>query len=234
MNNQNMGEFPSHIAIIMDGNGRWAEAKGLPRADGHKKGSETLKQIVRYAEKIGIKNLSVYAFSTENWNRPKTEISALFKILVNFCNNQIDELIEKGTRLRFLGDIAGMPLIQRKAMSYAEEKTKAGSGMQFYVCVNYGGRQEIVNAVKRMIGDGLTSDAITTETIANYLYTANIVDPDLIIRTSGEQRLSNFFPWQSAYSEFVFVDTLWPDFTPQILMQCIDEYRGRHRRFGKI
>ncbi len=234
MNTQNLGGLPTHIAIIMDGNGRWAKAQGLPRTAGHKKGGEVLKQIVRYAGEIGIKYLSVYAFSIENWNRPKAEVTALFTLLLNFCNNQVTELISTGTRLRFLGDIDGMPPAQRKAMRMAEEKTKSGTGLQFNVCINYGGRQEIVNAVKRMVADGITADAVSIESISNYLYTSDIVDPDLIIRTSGEQRLSNFFSWQSAYSEFVFVDTHWPDFKPETLMQCIETYRGRHRRFGKI
>ncbi len=234
MTNQKMGELPSHIAIIMDGNGRWAKAQGLPRTAGHKKGSDVLKNIVRYAGEIGIKTLSVYAFSTENWNRPKVEVAALFAILLNFCDNQVAELISTGTRLKFLGDIDGMPSAQRKAMRMAEQRTKAGNGLQFNVCINYGGRQEIVNAVKKMMADGLTPDDVSSERLADYLYTADIADPDLIIRTSGEKRLSNFFSWQSAYSEFVFINSHWPDFTPETLDQCIAEYRGRQRRFGKI
>ncbi len=234
MNNRNKATLPSHIAIIMDGNGRWAKARHLPRTAGHKKGGEVLKNIVRHAGEIGIKYLSVYAFSTENWNRPKTEVTALFTLLLNFCENHVDELMSTGTRLRFLGDIDSMPAAQRAAMRSAEQKTEAGTGLQFNVCINYGGRQEIVNAVKQMINSGYTADAVTLDSIACYLYTADIGDPDLIIRTSGEQRLSNFFCWQSAYSEFVFVDTHWPDFTPDTLDQCIAEYCGRERRFGKI
>ncbi len=227
-------KVPHHVAIIMDGNGRWAKAQGLPRVAGHRKGGEVLKQIVRYAGEIGIAHLSVYAFSTENWNRPKAEISALFKLLVDFCHNQVDELIETGTKLKFLGDIDGMPLLQRKAMRLAEQKTAAGQGLNFNVCINYGGRQEIVHVIKRIVDDRLTASQIDSAAVADYLYSAGIPDPDLIIRTSGEQRLSNFFLWQSAYAEFVFSDVNWPDFTTQTLDECIAVYNGRQRRYGGI
>ncbi len=226
--------LPKHIAIIMDGNGRWAKAQDLPRVAGHRKGGQVLKQIVRYAGEIGVAHLSVYAFSTENWNRPKTEIAALFKLLVDFCDNQVDELIASGTRLRFLGDIDGMPLLQRQAMRLAEQKTAAGQGLNFNVCINYGGRQEIITAIKRIVSAGLTVDQIDAAAVAKRLYSVDIPDPDLIIRTSGEQRLSNFFLWQSAYAEFVFVDVNWPDFTAQTLADCIAIYNTRQRRYGGV
>ncbi len=234
MNKQTLINVPRHIAIIMDGNGRWAQAQGLSRVDGHRKGGEVLKQIVRYAGEIGVEHLTVYAFSTENWRRPQAEIRALFSLLVDFCQKQIDELIETGTKLKFLGDIDGMPLVERTAMRLAERKTAAGQGLNFNVCINYGGRQEIVHAIRRLVADELTVEQIDSDVVANYLYSSTIPDPDLIIRTSGEQRLSNFLLWQSAYAEFVFVDVNWPDFTTQTLRDCIVTYNGRQRRFGRV
>ncbi len=227
-------KLPTHIAIIMDGNGRWAQSRGLPRVAGHQRGGEVLKQIVRHAGEIGIRYLTVYAFSTENWKRPQAEVNALFKLLVDFCKNQVDELVETGTRLRFLGDIDGMPLLQRSAMRLAERKTEAGQGLNFNVCINYGSRQEIVAALRRIIDDGLTSQQLTADVLASYLYTADMPDPDLIIRSSGELRLSNFLLWQSAYAEIVISELNWPDFTAQVLDDCIAQYAKRHRRYGAV
>ncbi len=234
MSSKDAKKFPQHIAIIMDGNGRWAKSKGLPRVAGHKKGGEVLTDIVRYAGELGLAHLTVYAFSTENWRRPKAEVSALFKLLVDYCNDRVAELIESGTSLKFLGDIDGMPPLQREAMRTAERKTAGGKGLKFNICINYGGRQEIVNAIKSIIEDDLAAVDIDVDTVARYLYTADMPDPDLIIRTSGEQRLSNFLPWQSAYSEFVFVECHWPDFSRALLDNCIAVYCGRERRFGGV
>lgn len=223
-----------HIAIIMDGNGRWAKAKNLPRTAGHRAGGDTLKNIVRAAGQMGLAFFSVYAFSTENKGRPKAEVNALMKLLVEFCKNQVDELIENNTKLVFIGNIAEMGKREREAMRVAQAKTAHCTGMQFNVCINYGGRDEIVTAIKRIISDQIAIDDIDKDLVNQYLYTAGIPDPDLIIRTSGEMRLSNYYLWQAAYSEFVFVDRHWPDFTEQTLRECITVYQTRNRRFGKL
>ncbi len=234
MSSSDQKKFPQHIAIIMDGNGRWAKAKGLPRVAGHKRGGEVLSDIVRYAGEIGVAHLTVYAFSTENWRRPKAEVRALFKLLVDYCNTRVAELVDTGTTLKFLGDVDGMPAEQRTAMRSAEEQTAGGNGLNFNICINYGARQEIVAAIQRIVEDRVAAADISTDLVARYLYTAAIPDPDLIIRTSGEQRLSNFLAWQSAYSEFVFVERHWPDFDRALLDDCIDIYMGRARRFGGV
>lgn len=228
------GKVPTHIGIIMDGNGRWAKAKHLPRIAGHKAGGDVLKNIVRACGEIGVSHLSVYAFSTENWKRPKEEVGALFKLLVDYCQSQVKELIDTNTKIVFIGDIEGMPKAEREAMRLAEQKTAQCTGLQFNICINYGGRQEIVNAVKNMLKSGIAIEDINQQMLSEHMYTGQIPDPEFIIRTSGEKRLSNFFAWQSVYSEFVFVDYHWPEFTPQHLVECIDEFNDRKRRFGGI
>ncbi len=225
---------PRHVAIIMDGNGRWAKERGLDRVEGHKKGGEALRKVVRAAGELGIDYLSVYAFSTENWRRPKTEVSAIFKLLVDYCKNEIDELLYNNVKLNFIGDIDSMPMVEKMAMRNAEKKTAKSTGLVFNICINYGARQEIMRAIKNIISSGIEVDKIDESCISGHLYTAGIPDPDLIIRTSGEQRLSNFMLWQASYAEFVFTPQYWPDFDKQSLIEALEVYRNRKRRYGSI
>ncbi len=225
---------PRHIAIIMDGNGRWAKSKGLPRVAGHKAGATSLKNIVRATGEIGIDYLTVYAFSTENWKRPADEVGALFKLLVEYCKSQVKELIENNTKVVFIGDIEAMPELEKRAMREAERATAACTGLQFNICINYGSRQEIIQAIKKILSSGIEVESIDENIVNKYLYTCDIPDPDLIIRTSGEERLSNFMLWQSSYSEFIFVDQYWPDFNREILEQCLLIYQKRKRRYGSV
>ena len=232
--------IPAHTAIIMDGNGRWAKAKGLPRLAGHNAGMKSMIEVVRRANDLGMKHLTVYAFSTENWKRSVEEVSGIFKLLIIYVKNELKELMDNNVRIRILGDYSALPKDARAAVDYALEETRANTGLQFNIALNYGGRDEIVRAVRRIAEqarDGELDPAdITEETISRGLYTgaedADCGDPDLIIRTSGEERLSNFLLWQCAYSEFVFTDVLWPDFTPEEFEKCIEEFQSRDRRFG--
>jgi len=239
MNGQNPVNFPEHIAIIMDGNGRWAKQRGLPRSLGHKAGVEALKEIVRYSSNIGIKILTVYAFSTENWARPVEEVDYLINILlVEYMKKEIDELNKNNVKIRILGDIEQLPVSTKKQIIEAVELTKNNSGLKFNIALNYGGRKEIVDAVKK-IAEMIAREEIKTTDIdekllSDCLYTSGDKDPDLIIRTSGEMRISNFLIWQSAYSELYFSDVLWPDFNKDNLKQAIDDYMKRDRRFGKV
>jgi undecaprenyl diphosphate synthase len=226
--------IPNHIAIIMDGNGRWGKAKNLPRVAGHKAGGDTLKKIVRAAGELGVKHLSVYAFSTENWTRPKDEIDGLMKLLIEFCKKEVPELKKTNTKIKFVGDIDTMPEKQKKAIYKAENDLVNCTGMQLNICLNYGGRSDLVHAMKEIIRLGYNESEITEEVISNHLYTKMIPDPDLLIRTSGELRISNYFLWQIAYSELVFVNKYWPDFSKEDLVECIHEYNRRTRRFGGI
>ncbi len=229
-----VNNIPRHVAIIMDGNGRWAQLRGLERVDGHKAGASALQNAVKAAAEIGIEHLSVYAFSTENWQRPKAEVTALFKLLVDYCYNQVAELIENNVIIKFIGDIASMPLAERQAMRQAENRTAKCTGLQVNVFINYGARQEIIKAVQDVIKQGIELKNIDEQTFSQQLYTATIPDPDLIIRTSGEQRLSNFMLWQASYAEFVFTEQYWPDFNKESLLECIRIYQGRKRRYGSI
>lgn len=239
MNGQNPASFPEHIAIIMDGNGRWAKQRGLPRSLGHKAGVEALKEIVRYSSNIGIKILTVYAFSTENWARPVEEVDYLINILlVEYMKKEIDELNKNNVKIRILGDIDQLPASTKKQIIEAVELTKNNSGLKFNIALNYGGRKEIVDAVKKIAemiekGEIKTAD-IDEKLLADCLYTSGDKDPDLIIRTSGEMRISNFLIWQSAYSELYFSNVLWPDFNKDNFREAIDEYMKRDRRFGKV
>lgn len=223
-----------HISIIMDGNGRWAKSKGLPRVAGHEKGAETLKDMVDYAGHIGLDYLSVFAFSTENWSRPKTEVSALMKLLVKFCKKETPNLLKNNCRLMFVGDIENMPEAQQKAMQTAVDTLKDCTGLTLVIFMNYGGRADILNACKNIIKSGKNADDITIEDISANLYTSEVPDPDLIIRTSGELRLSNYLLWQASYSEFYFTDTYWPDFKDKDLDAAIIEFSNRNRRFGGL
>ncbi len=230
-------QLPAHIGIIMDGNGRWAKQRGLPRQMGHKQGAKAFQEIARYCRDLGIPYLTVYAFSTENWKRPKEEIDAIMDLLRSYLR-EVYRHTEENIRICFLGNLEPLEQDVRDMALDVAQKSKDNTGITVNIALNYGGRAEITMAAKKIaqaIGDGtLSLDEIDEECFASYLYTAGQPDPDLIIRPSGEMRLSNFLPWQSAYSEFIFMNVLWPDFTPNHLDQALKEYRTRSRRFGGI
>ena len=234
----NLEQIPTHVAFIMDGNGRWAKKRGMPRLFGHNAGTETIKKIVKESQRIGIKYITFYAFSTENWKRPTDEVDGLMQILVKFIKSEIDEIHENNVKVSILGDIEALPSIAKEAVLYAIDKTMLNDGMYFNIALNYGGRAEIMNAVKKIamdVKDGKCSvEQINEEMISKSLYTANFPDPDLMIRTSGEKRLSNFLLWQLAYSEFIFLDVFWPDFTEEVFRKALLEYDQRNRRFGAV
>ena len=226
-----------HIAIIMDGNRRWARSHNLDTKLGHKKGAEVLETISRYCNKIGLEYLTVYAFSTENWKRTKEEVGALMLILQMYLDRFLKTADLDNIKLRILGDIDGVPEELRKKMIQMEERTKDNTGLNLNIAFNYGGRAEIVRATQRIAQDVLDGKMeikdINEDTISNNLYTCGQSDPDLVIRTSGELRMSNFLPWQITYSEFLFLDKYWPDFTSEDIDNAINEYNNRHRRIGK-
>lgn len=226
-----------HIAIIMDGNRRWAKSHNLDTKLGHKKGAEVLETISRYCNKIGLEYLTVYAFSTENWKRTKEEVGAIMLILQMYLDRFLKTADLDNIKLRILGDIDGVPEELRKKMVQMEERTKDNTGLNLNIAFNYGGRAEIVRATQRIAQDVLDGKMeikdINEETISNNLYTCGQSDPDLVIRTSGELRMSNFLPWQITYSEFLFLDKYWPDFTSEDIDNAINEYNNRHRRIGK-
>ncbi len=223
-----------HIAIIMDGNGRWAEARGLPRLDGHRAGTENLRQIIRGCVDFGIRYLTIYAFSTENWGRPKDEVEGLMNILETFLDKELPELCAEGVRIYHLGRLEAMPLSLRRKVEHSMEVTCDNTRLILSVAWNYGGRDEIVYAVQQIVKNKIQPQDITEELIGQYLFTKDLPDPDLIIRTSGEMRISNFLIWQSAYSEWYVTPTLWPDFDKEELKKAIDTYNQRDRRFGKL
>jgi undecaprenyl diphosphate synthase len=233
-----LNRIPNHVAIIMDGNGRWAEQRSLPRAFGHNAGMKAMKEIVKRASSIGIRHLTVYAFSTENWKRSTEEVNGIFKLIVTYVDNELKELHANNVRVHILGDYSKLP---KDAVSRLEKSlavTHNNTGMQFNIALNYGSRLEIVQAVKEIAANvrdgGMDPEDITEATIATHLSTghAGIPDPELLIRTSGETRLSNFLLWQIAYSELVYSQILWPDFTPEVFENAIEEYQQRDRRFG--
>ncbi len=232
--------MPGHVAIIMDGNGRWAKKRGLPRLAGHNAGMKAMKKIVNHSDKLGIKYLTVYAFSTENWKRSLAEVSGIFKLLVAYVDSDLKELVENNVKVQVLGDYSTLPKDAVGSLKKTLEETKDNTGLQFNIALNYGGRDEIrraVEALAKKAADGtLQPEEITEDMIGSELFTginhSNVPDPELIIRTSGELRLSNFLLWQGAYSELVFTDTLWPDFTPEEYEKAIEEYQSRDRRFG--
>jgi len=231
-------EVPRHVAIIMDGNGRWAAARGLPRGEGHRRGVEALRRTVRAAGEMGISYITIFSFSAENWTRPASEIGELMALLRRFIRNDLAELHKSNVRVRVIGERVGLdPEIERLLVE-AEELTKSNGGLTLVVAFNYGARQEIARAARRIaeqaVAGTLDPAAITAETIGGLLDAPDVPDPDLIIRTSGEQRLSNFLLWQSAYSELLFVPTYWPDFDRAALEAAIREYRQRERRFGGL
>ena len=228
-------KLPQHIGIIMDGNGRWAKKRFLPRVAGHNAGMKAMTEIVRKASNMGIEHLTVYAFSTENWKRSEEEVGGIFKLLIKYVDSELKELIKENVRVCVLGDYTVIPKDAKLSLEETLEKTASNTGMQFNIALNYGSRAEIIRGMNRFMKENPGKD-ITEEELSRYLYTGeengNVPDPDLIIRTSGEERLSNFMMWQAAYSEFAFTDTLWPDFKPEELEHIIMEYMGRERRFG--
>ena len=231
-------KVPQHIAIILDGNGRWAKAKGMPRNYGHAQGSKNVERICEEAWRMGIKYLTVYAFSTENWSRPKDEVDALMKLLRNYMKTCLKTAAKNDMKVRVIGDIEPLDEDIRTRIRELEEATVNNGGLNFTIALNYGSRDELTRAAKKMAqdcADGKLNPAeITEDVFASYLDTAGIPDPDLMIRTSGEQRLSNYLLWQLAYSEFYFTDVPWPDFTKKELEKGVEEYNHRHRRFGAV
>lgn len=231
-------KIPNHVAIILDGNGRWAKAKGMPRNYGHIQGAKTVEVICEEAYKMGIQYLTVYAFSTENWNRPKDEVDALMKLLRNYMKNCLKTAEKNRMCVRVLGDKSGLDEDIRARIEELEEATKNNDGLHFQIAINYGGRDEIVRAVKKMSADvqeGKVAEAdITAQLLASYLDTKGIPDPDLLIRTCNEQRISNFLLWQLAYTEFYFTPVAWPDFTKEELEKAVEAYNHRDRKYGLI
>ncbi len=231
-------EIPAHIGIIMDGNGRWAKKRRLPRSAGHKAGASNFRTITRYASKIGVKYLTMYAFSTENWSRPDDEVGALLLLFKQYLEEALRDFMDENIRVKFIGDVTKFPPDLQKLIHEVEEASAPKTGMVLNLAMNYGGRAEITAAVKRIAEEvrwgALTPDQIEEKTVSARLYTAGQPDPDLIVRPSGEQRISNFLLWQSAYSEFVYFDILWPDFRPRDLDEAIAIYNSRQRRFGGL
>ncbi|MEI8215678.1 MAG: isoprenyl transferase [Eubacteriales bacterium] len=231
-------QIPEHIAIVMDGNGRWAQSRGLPRLAGHNAGMKSLKKIVEASSEMGLKYLTVYAFSTENWKRPADEVSGIFKILVFYIEKELKELHANNVKVNIIGDFKKLPKEAVDQLARSLETTRENTGMVFNIALNYGSRDEIMSAV-RALAQKSKEGTIDPETLSeidfeNYMYTKDIPDPDLIIRTSGEMRLSNFLLWQSAYSELYFTDILWPDFKKSDLEKAIIEYQNRKRRYGGV
>ncbi len=229
---------PRHVAIIMDGNGRWAKKRGLPRNAGHAAGGEAFRRIANYSRTIGMKYLTVYAFSTENWKRPEDEINGLMRLLGDYVREALRDMAKNHVRFKFFGDLSRLSPELEKLCREAEEQSAQYEGVQVNFCLNYGGRDELVTAAKAFAKDvangKYAADDLTEELLSSYLYSADVPDPELIIRPSGEMRTSNFLLWQSAYSEYVFMDVLWPDFGPEDLNKAIEEYWRRNRRFGGV
>ncbi|WP_106497594.1 isoprenyl transferase [Lentibacillus sp. Marseille-P4043] len=230
--------IPKHVAIIMDGNGRWAKKRGLPRIAGHKEGMNVVKEIVKAARNNHVEILTLYAFSTENWKRPKTEVDFLMRLPKEFLHIYLPELIENNVRIDTIGNFTDLPNHTKEAIQYAKDKTKNNNGLLLNFALNYGSRFEIMRAIKEITMDidcsKLSIDALDEKVFSEYLYTTGLRDPDLLIRTSGEQRLSNFLLWQVAYSEFWFTDVLWPDFNEEIFREALHDYQQRKRRYGGI
>jgi undecaprenyl diphosphate synthase len=223
-----------HVAIIMDGNARWAERRGLPVLEGHREGAQALKRTVRNAVDLGLRELTVYAFSTENWSRPRAEVEGLMAMFADLIESETPELDEEGVRMRFMGRREDVSDELRERMGWAEKRTAGNTRMTLFVAFNYGGRAEIVDAVRALVATGVDPSQVTEKAIRANLYDPEMPDPDLVIRTSGEHRISNFLLWELAYSELVFTDVLWPDFRRQDLAEAIREYQRRDRRFGAI
>lgn len=227
-------KIPDHIAIILDGNGRWAKKQNRPRTFGHKEGAENVVRIARSAKKFGVKTLTLYAFSTENWKRPASEVGFLMDLLIKFLNSKLDQLMAEDCKMNFLGDISKLPAKTKKACDLALEKTKDNKSLTINIALNYGGRDEIVHSFQKIMEKGYGKDEITEELISENLYTAGLPDPDLLIRPGGEIRLSNFLIYQLAYTELYFTDVLWPDFTEDDLREAILAFTKRDRRYGGL
>jgi undecaprenyl diphosphate synthase len=228
------GDLPKHVAIIMDGNGRWAKKRGLPRLEGHRAGTENIRRVIEIFAEYKIKYLTLFAFSTENWNRPSSEVKGLIKILSDRLDPEIKSLHEKNIRVRHLGRLDALSPKLQKKIKQAIELTKNNTGGTLSMAFDYGGRAEIVEAARRLLSTGISVQDLNEDSFKGYLYAPDIPDPDLIIRTGGEKRLSNFLLWEAAYSELYFTDVLWPDFNRAEIDKALDTYRSRHRRFGRI
>jgi undecaprenyl diphosphate synthase len=229
-----LSTIPRHVAIIMDGNGRWAAERGLPRVEGHRAGTENIRRIIEGCVELGVKVLTLYAFSTENWRRPDDEVSGLMEILGEVIDRETAELHANGVRLRHIGNLDGLPPSLQMRVLYAVELTAENTRLTLNVAFNYGGRREIVEAVRRLIQDGLRPEDVDEERFSSYLYTAELPDPDLIIRTAGEMRLSNFLLWQAAYAEYWSTARYWPDFDRDDLVRAVQDFGHRARRFGSV
>jgi undecaprenyl diphosphate synthase len=230
----NFDRLPQHIAVIMDGNGRWAAQRHLPRVEGHRAGIDSVRDIVETSARLGIKVLTLYAFSVENWKRPVTEVSTLMTLLKRYLRLELNTLLRNNIRFHVIGREEELAPDIRRELEVAEEKTSVNTGMLFNIALNYGGRAEIVEAAKRLIASGARADEVDEQRFADFLYTAGQPDPDLLIRTSGEMRVSNFLLWQIAYAEIWVTDTLWPDFRKKDLLEAILAYQKRDRRYGGI
>lgn len=226
--------LPTHVAIIMDGNGRWAKAHGLPRVAGHRAGTENIRRILEACVDFGIKILTLYAFSTENWSRPPDEVESLMRLFGEVIDRETKRLKAQGVQIRHIGSLDRIPEHLKNKMLAAIEQTKDNDRIILNVALNYGGRAEIVHAIRRMMADGLTPEQVTEEVVSSYLYTAGLPDPDLIIRTAGEMRLSNFLIWQSAYAEYYSTPVYWPDFDREELYKALVAYSQRERRYGRV
>lgn len=225
---------PAHIAIIMDGNGRWATAHGLPRLEGHRAGTENLRRVIRACADFGVQYLTIYAFSTENWGRPQVEVDGLMHILASVIDNELEELHAENVKLRHIGRLERLDPELQKKVKHAVDLTRNNTRLVLNIAWNYGGRDEIIHAIQSILRDGLSPENITEELVSEYLFTAGIPDPDLIIRTSGEMRISNFLIWQAAYAEWYVTPTFWPDFDKEELRKALESYAARDRRFGRL
>ena len=237
MNYEEMADksnIPTHIAIIMDGNGRWAKKRLMPRSVGHKAGADMLKRVVRKCNDMGVKYLTVYAFSTENWKRPSEEVSLLMGLIVTYLQKEVKEMNENNVKIRAIGDIEKLPKKAYDELKKAMDITKDNTGVVFSLALNYGFRDDLSHAIRNMMKENIDIEKIDDETVKKYLYTSYMPDPDLIIRTGGEIRLSNFMLYEASYSEFYFCDTLWPEFDEEQLCRAIYEYQQRDRRFGNV
>ena len=226
--------MPRHVAIIMDGNGRWAAQRGLPRLAGHEHGTDNIRRITTAAAEIGIRYLTLWAFSTDNWRRPRDEIEGILRILVEVIERETDELHRQGAQLRHIGSLEGLDPALQAAVHAAIERTRDNDRLVLTLAFNYSGRQELLAAVKSLVASGVRAEDVDEPLLQSHLFTHAMPDPDLIVRTSGEHRISNFLLWQSAYSEFFFTPTLWPDFGPEDLVEAVQEFGRRERRFGGV
>jgi undecaprenyl diphosphate synthase len=227
-------QIPYHLAIIMDGNGRWAKSRGLPRLAGHRAGVDNLRRVMRTAGELGIKILTIYAFSTENWGRPEAEVRGLMNILESVIDRELDQLHANGVQLRHIGDLSGLSAALQRKVRHAMELTRHNDQLILNIAFNYGGRQELVQAIQRIIRDGIPPEQVDETLIGYYLYTAGQPDPDMVIRTAGEMRLSNFLLWQASYAEYYATPTYWPDFDGEQLRQALVQYGQRERRYGLV